>query len=42
MLTTCIPQGAVDSLYQYLLESKFILAGKNAPTIKSRAPTHPG
>ena len=36
------PAGAVDSLYQYLLESKFIVAGKNAPTIKSRAPTHPG
>jgi hypothetical protein len=31
------PAGAVDSLYQYLLESKFILSKRNAPTMKSRA-----
>ncbi len=35
------PAGAVDSLYQYLLESKFIVAGKSAPTIKSRASRDP-
>ena len=30
------PAGAVDSLYQYLLESKFILSKTNAPMMKSR------
>jgi hypothetical protein len=31
------PAGAVDSLYQYLLASKFIVSKQNAPTMKSRA-----
>jgi hypothetical protein len=31
------PEGAVDSLYRYLLESKFILSKKNAPMMNSRA-----
>jgi hypothetical protein len=31
------PSGAVDSLYQYLLESNLILSKKNAPTLGARS-----